>query len=241
MYRLILGLDAYSSPRTANHRDKRDIYDRDGDRPHRRARDYDSDNSMDDTPPTGRYDRYGDRRYDRRDLEPRRDRHGREARDLDSRPIQDARYQDPPLQDLWIQDPRYQDPRMQDPRLQDPRIQDSPYQDPRYQEDPRGDIPVTSGRYPPYTTAYTDPTLPVYALSPSQGLGFDFASAEPRFCANIPPPTSRSGQPMYVQPVYAQVRQGTQMMVDSRTGRQVLVPVPAGAYGELRPSNRHNR
>jgi hypothetical protein len=244
---------AYSSSRTATGRDK-DLgqYSEREQQSSRRRGNYDSDDSMDDAPPIGRtYDRDYDRRE--REPEPRRaDRHGRDARD--DRQIPDPRYQDPRVQDPRGQDPRGQDPRSQDsrmyqqdtrlmpdPRMQDPRMM----QDPRYQEryqDPR-DVAVNSSRHQAYTSAYQEPPIPGYTLSPSaQPAGFDYTMAQPRgYSNNTPPPVSRGGQPMFVPASgYPAVSQGPQVMVD-RNGRPIgLVPIPAG-YAQEPRVDRHNR
>jgi hypothetical protein len=242
--RLTPELAAYSSSRTATGRDKEFAqYPEREQQPNRRRGGYDSDDSMDDAPPVGRA--AYDRDYDRRDREPesRRDRHGRDPRD-DQRQVQDPRYQDPRVQDPRVQDPRsyQQDSRMMpDPRMQDPRMM----QDPRFQErypDLR-DVPVPAGRHQAYTSAYQESSIPGYTLSPSsQPAGFDYTMAQPRgYGGNTPPPTTRGGQSMYVQPGgYPAVSQAPQIMVDPRTGRQVLVPVTAG-YAQEPPRTRHGR
>lgn len=244
--RITPDLAAYSSSKTANGRDK-DIgqySEREQQPTTRRRGGYDSDDSMDDAPPVGRaYDRDYDRRERERESEPRRaDRHGRDPRD-DPRQIPDPRYQDPRVQDSRGQDPRayQQDPRlMADPRMQDPRLmQDSRYQE-RYQE--HRDVPVTSGRHQVYTSAYQEPSIPGYTLSPSsQPPGYDYTMAQPRgYSNNTPPPAAaRGGQSMYPPSGgYPAISQG-QIMVDPRTGQQVLVPVPG--YAQERRGGRHGR
>jgi len=249
---------AYSSSRTATGRNETlgQYSDREQQPPRRRGGGYDSDDSMGDAPPISRYN---DRDYDRRDTESRhRDRHARDGREDSRQQMIDPRYQDP-----RVQDPRIQDPRIQDPRIQDPRIQDPRYQDPRLVSDPRladprgmpdsryqeryqdpRDIPVSSGgrHQQAYTTGYVDPSIPGYTLSPSsQPPGFDYANAQPRsggFSNNTPPPTSRAGQPVFVQPGFPPVSQGAQMVIDPRTGRQMLVPA---GYAPDPRSTRHGR
>lgn len=253
----------YLSSRTVTGRDKDIGQFSEREQQPRRRREYDSDDSMDDAPPTNRgYDREYDRDYDRRepDTRERRDRHGgrdrgdvqyprqipdpryqdprlQEPRLQDPRlqdpRLQDPRLQDPRLQDPRLQDPRYQDPRLQDPRLQDPRSQEPRYQDPRYQ-DPR-DMPVTN-RHQAYTSAYSDAPVAAYALA-SQAPGYyDQQANQPRTTYgsnNTPPPATRGGQ--YGQPGYVPVSQPGQVIRDPTTGRPILIPA-----GYVEPS-RHNR